>query len=83
MSLGDFMEQAIKGYQWLIKDPDKFGGKPIIKGTRFTVSFILSCLAENMSYEEIIQEYSEFPRESVPEILKFASEVTDIPDVAA
>ena len=77
------MEQAIKGYQWLIKDPDKFGGKPIIKGTRFTVSFILSCLAENMSYEEIIQEYSEFPRESVPEILKFASEVTDIPDVAA
>ena len=28
------------------------GGKATIAGTRFSVSFILACLAEGMSYEE-------------------------------
>ena len=76
-------DQAVTGYQWIVKNPDKFGGKPVIKGTRFTVSFILACLSEGMTYEEIVQDYSDFPRESLPEILRFAAVVTDDPDVAA
>ena len=70
-------------YQWIVKNADRFGGKPLIRGTRFTVSFILGCLAEGMSYEEIVHDYSEFPKESIPEVLKFAAEVTDNPNVAA
>ena len=54
-----------------------------IRGTRFAVSFILSCLAQRMSYEDIVREYSEFPRESIPEVLRFAAELTDRRDVAA
>jgi uncharacterized protein (DUF433 family) len=77
------MERSIQGYQWLVRDSEKFGGKPIIKGTRFTVAFILGCLAEGMTREEVIQEYSEFPSESIPEVLRFASAVTDDPNVAA
>ena len=77
------MEQVIHGYQWLARDPEKFGGKPVIKGTRFTVSFILGCLAEGMNYEEVVREYSDFPLESIAEALRFASEVTDDPNVAA
>ena len=73
----------ISGYQWLGRNPDKFGGKPIIVGTRFTVAFILGCLAEGMTYEEIVEDYSAFPRESLSEILKFAAAVTDNPNVAA
>jgi uncharacterized protein (DUF433 family) len=69
--------------QWIAKNADKFGGKPIIKGTRFTVSFILSCLAEGMTYEEIVADYSQFPKESLEEILRFASRVTDDSNVAA
>jgi uncharacterized protein (DUF433 family) len=76
-------EISIPGFQWLVRSPDRFGGKPTIKGTRFTVSFILGCLAEGMSYEEIVRDYSEFPKESLPEVLRFAAEVTDDPDVAA
>lgn len=76
-------DTPIQGYKWLVRNQDRFGGKPTIKGTRFSVSFILGCLAEGMTYEEIVQDYSEFPRESLPEILKLAAQVTDDPDVAA
>ena len=77
------MDQAIPGYQWLAKNSDKFGGKPVVRGTRFTVSFILGCLAEGMSYDDIVRDYSDFPKESLPEVLRFAAEVTDKPHVAA
>jgi uncharacterized protein (DUF433 family) len=76
-------ETLIPGYQWLVRNADRFGGKPTIKGTRFTVSFILGCLSEGMTHEEIVRDYSEFPKESLSEVLRFASEVTDKPDVAA
>jgi hypothetical protein len=36
-----------------------------------------------MTYEDIVGESSEFPRESLAEVLRFAAEVTDRSDVAA
>jgi len=36
-----------------------------------------------MSYEDIAREYSDFPRDSIAEVLRFAAEVTDRNDVAA
>ncbi len=76
-------DTPIRGYQFLVTNPDRHGGKPTIKGTRFTASFILACLAEGMSYEDIVRDYSEFPRESIPEVLRFAAVLTDRRDVAA
>ncbi len=81
---GEIMEdKVIPGYRFLVTNPDRLGGKPTIIGTRFSVSFILACLAEGMSYEDIVREYSDFPRESIAEVLRFAAEVTDRHDVAA
>lgn len=77
------IDVPIPGFRYLVRNPERLAGKPTIKGTRFSVSFILACLAEGMSYEDIVQEYSEFPRDSLPEVLRFASEVTDRSDVAA
>ena len=76
-------DTLIHGYRVLMTNPDTLGGKATIAGTRFSVSFILACLAEGMSYEDIVREYSEFPRESIAEVLRFAAEVTDRHDVAA
>jgi len=80
---GRAVDKEISGYRYLVTNPDRLGGKPTIVGTRFTVSFILGCLAEGMSYEDIVREYSELPRESIAEVLRFAAEVTDRHDVAA
>jgi uncharacterized protein (DUF433 family) len=64
-------------------DPDLLGGKATIRDTRLSVSQILACLAEGMTAQEIDETYGGFPAESVPEVLKFASEVLDQPNVAA
>ena len=78
------MEDApIPGFRYLVKNPERLGGKATIQGTRFSVSFILGCLAEGMTYDDIVREYSEFPRDSLPEVLRFAADVTAQVDVAA
>ena len=76
-------DTLIHGYRLLVTNPDRLGGKATIAGTRFSVSFILACLAEGMSYEDIVRQYSEFPRESIAEVLRFAAKLTDRHDVAA
>jgi uncharacterized protein (DUF433 family) len=77
------VDTPIPGFQYLVTNPERLGGKPTIRGTRFSVSFILGCLAEGMSYEDIVREYSSFPRDSLAEALRFAAQVTDRGDVAA
>jgi uncharacterized protein (DUF433 family) len=74
---------SVKGYQWIVSDPELLGGKLAIRGTRFSVSFILSCLAEGMSREEIQATYGPFPQEALPEIMRMASEALDTPHVAS
>ena len=67
--------QAIKNYQWIATNPEILGGKPIVRGTRLAVSFILECLAQDMDANEIQNTYGPFPHESIPEILQFAAEL--------
>ena len=71
-----------RNYRWIVADPKMLGGKPAIRGTRFAVSFVLSCLAEGMRIEEIEETYGTFPHEAIPEIMKAASELMDAADVA-
>ena len=75
--------KAFKDYRWIVADPDLLGGKLAVRGTRFSVSFILSCLAEGMSVEEIWETYGSFPIEALPDVMRVASEILDGPHVAA
>ena len=79
----DMDDTPIPGFRYLVTNPERLGGKPTIRGTRLSASFILACLAEGMSYEDIVREYSDFPRDSLAEVLRFAAAVTDRNDVAA
>jgi uncharacterized protein (DUF433 family) len=75
--------KPFKNFRWIVADPDLLGGKLAVRGTRFSVSFILSCLAEKMSVEEIEETYGQFPHEAIPEVMRVASEILDAPNVAA
>jgi uncharacterized protein (DUF433 family) len=54
-------------------DPKKMVGKPVIKGTRLTVEFILGLLAHGASIEEIKEEYQGITTEDIQACLLFAT----------
>jgi uncharacterized protein (DUF433 family) len=48
------------------------GGKPVIKGTRLTVEYILSMLAQDTSIDDILQEYKGIERADILACLSYA-----------
>jgi uncharacterized protein (DUF433 family) len=54
-------------------DPQVMLGKPVIKGTRLTVEYILNLLAHNATNEEILAEYDGLTRDDIQACLLFAT----------
>jgi len=52
-------------------------GKPVIKGTRLSVQFILGLMASGADFEKILDEYKGIEKEDILACLKFASESLD------
>ena len=57
----------------ITSDPRVMVGKPVIKGTRLTVEYILNLLAHDSSAQEILDEYAGLTREDIQACLLFAS----------
>jgi uncharacterized protein (DUF433 family) len=57
----------------IILDPKVMVGKPVIKGTRLTVEYILNLLGHGSTVEEIIGEYIGLTREDVQACILFAT----------
>jgi uncharacterized protein (DUF433 family) len=55
-------------------NPTVRSGKPIINGTRITVSDILEYLASGMSADEIIADFPDLSREDILATLAFAAQ---------
>lgn len=49
----------------IVMDRNVLGGKPIIRGTRISVEFILELLASGMSVSDIIKEYPHLRKEDI------------------
>jgi uncharacterized protein (DUF433 family) len=56
----------------IVIDPQVMVGKPIIKGTRLTVQFIVGLLAQGTPMEEILKEYPKLTKEDILACLTFA-----------
>jgi uncharacterized protein (DUF433 family) len=56
-------------------DPKVLAGKPVIRGTRMSVEFILDLLANGWTIEEILENYPQLKKEDVIAALKYAAEV--------
>jgi len=57
----------------VVIDPEILAGKPIIRGTRLAVEFILGLLAAGQSETEILDNYPGLTREDVLACLAYAS----------
>lgn len=55
-------------------DPEIRSGKPVIRGTRITVSDILEYLAGGMSEAEILEDFPDLQPEDISAALTFAAE---------
>ena len=54
-------------------DPKVMVGKPVIKGTRLTVEYILNLLAHGSTEQEILSEYKGLSHEDIQACLLFAT----------
>ena len=70
----------------IILDPQVMVGKPVIRGTRLTVDFILNLLAHGATEEEILEEYRGLTEEDIRACFLFATKAlkeTDFIPLAA
>ena len=74
--LGNMETKSMSDQQLLeriVCDPKVMVGKPVIKGTRLTVEYILTLLAHGSTAEEVIAEYVDLTPEDIRACLLFAA----------
>ena len=59
--------------QRITLNPKIMAGKPIIKGTRLTVEYILNLLAHGATTEEVLEEYQGLKTEDILACFLFAT----------
>ena len=57
----------------IVINPKVLVGKPVIKGTRLSVEYILGLLAQGATFNEILQEYDGLTSEDIQACLLFAT----------
>ena len=57
----------------IVVDPEILAGKPVVRGTRLAVEFILELLAADQSETEILENYPGLTREDILACLAYAS----------
>ena len=61
----------------IVINPKVMVGKPIIRGTRLTVQYILGLLAQGASIDEVLQEYDGLTHEDILACFLFAKETLE------
>jgi len=56
-------------------NPNILAGKPIIKGTRIAVEFVLDLLANGWTTENILKNYPQLKKGDITAALKYATEI--------
>lgn len=54
-------------------NPQILGGKPIVRGTRISVEFILDLLASDVSEDEILADYPHLTKADIQACLRYAA----------
>jgi uncharacterized protein (DUF433 family) len=70
---GDDMRTSIKAFPRITIDPEQMGGLPCIRGLRMPVSRVVAMVADGMSVQDILSEYSYLEDEDIREALKYAA----------
>jgi uncharacterized protein (DUF433 family) len=61
--------------QRIVLDPAVLAGKPVIRGTRLSVEFVIGLLADGWSESEILRNYPGLTRDDIAACLGYARDV--------
>lgn len=64
-------------FKHIISDAGILGGKPIIRGSRISVQFILELIASGANVKNIVEEFPHISEEAVKEAILYASRFLD------
>jgi uncharacterized protein (DUF433 family) len=56
-------------------DPEVLVGKPVVRGTRLAVEFVLDMIASGVSEQEILSSYPRLTHEDILACVAYATEV--------
>jgi len=59
----------------IVIDPNILVGKPVIKGTRLAVEFIIELMAQGWSEEDILKSYPKITSDDLHACLNYASKL--------
>lgn len=58
----------------IVRDPAILVGKPVIKGTRISVSLILNLLAHDYTFARIVEDYPQLTEDDIRAAITYAGE---------
>ncbi len=61
--------------EWIVSDPEILGGKPVIRGTRISVEFVLELLGSGATQADVLQLYPHVPADGLAAALQYAADV--------
>ena len=67
---------AMNWHEYIHGDPSVLVGKPVIRGTRLSVEFLLGLMAEGWTEKQILDSYPQLCPEALQAMFAFAAECT-------
>ncbi len=63
----------------ITSEPDKFGGKPCVRGMRIRVVDVLELLASGLTQQQILDEHPDLENDDIKACLLFAAQRSNFP----
>lgn len=60
--------------QYIHSDPEVLAGKPVVKGTRLAVSFLLDLFAAGWTQKQVLENYPPLTPDALRAVFAFAAE---------
>lgn len=70
----DIMQEAMDWRDYIHSDPEILSSKPVVKGTRLSVEFLLELFAVGWSEQQVLEGYPNLTQESLRVVFAFAAE---------
>ncbi len=73
-----YFKKVAKKFTQIQVDEKKLSGMPVIKNTRIPVSLIIACLKDEMTFQEICEEYK-LTEKDIETAMEYVIEILDVP----